>query len=99
VTQHNATAAEQLSATAEQLARQADDLQIVIRSFRLDGTKLAQDIKDAPGHSARRPQDTRKLQELPHWGKDGRAPNAESTMAASRPPKRKRTSLDGMEEL
>ena len=99
VTQANAAAAEELSATAEHMAGQAEDLQQIVGSFRLDGTKLAQNYDGSYPLTKRRGEDERNVAELPRSAKDGFMSRAEHARSVAPFGEGKVTSLDEVEEL
>ena len=99
VTQANASAAEELSATAEQVADQAAKLQEIISRFRLDGMKLAPIAKSAPNRSTTRISSQRIGAELPRADKEYRAMRSGPDMGTASRVDPRETSLDGIEEL
>jgi methyl-accepting chemotaxis protein len=99
VTQANAAAAEELSATAEQVASQAGKLQQIISRFRLDGMKLAETSEDAPYPQPNSLANGQVGAELPHAPKDSRMARSSAPRAAITRFEQGDTSLDGIEEL
>ncbi|HLN85122.1 MAG TPA: methyl-accepting chemotaxis protein, partial [Candidatus Limnocylindrales bacterium] len=99
VTQANASAAEELSATAEQLAGQAARLQEIISHFRLEGMKLAQMDESAPYPPTTRAASSLINAELPRSAKEYRAARSGTGIGHASPRDLKETSLDGIEEL
>jgi methyl-accepting chemotaxis protein len=98
VTQANAAAAEELSATAEQVATQAGKLQEIISRFRLDGMKLAEMAEVALSGAANRAANVQVSAELPGSATDSTAKGSKARRAVlSRLPRD--PSLDGIEEL
>ncbi len=99
VTQANAAAAEELSATAEHMDGQATDLQEIVNRFHLDGMKLAQSDDGAYAPAGRRNEDARNGAELPRSTKDGFMSRAEPGRSVVPFGAHKVTSLDEVEEL
>ena len=99
VTQANAAAAEELSATAEHMDGQAGDLQEIVGRFHLDGTKLAQRDDGSYAPANRRGEDARNGAELPRSAKDIISTIAAHGKSATHFGERKVTSLDSVEEL
>jgi methyl-accepting chemotaxis protein len=99
VTQGNASAAEELSATAEQVANQAAKLQQIIGRFRLDGMKLAQMVEETSNKSATRVASSYTSPERPRAAKDYRGTNSGGSIRPASEVDSKDTSLDGVEEL
>ncbi|MGH7888342.1 MAG: methyl-accepting chemotaxis protein [Candidatus Binatia bacterium] len=99
VTQANASAAEELSATAEQVAGQAARLQEIISRFRLDGMELAPITDGAPYQSGNRAASSRISAELPRSAKDSGAARSGPSIGNAFRADPRDTSLDGIEEL
>ncbi len=99
VTQANASAAEELSATAEQVASQAARLQEIIGRFRLDGMNLAP-IYEGVRYPAETPVANSLINaELPRSAKEYRAARSGAGLRPASQVDPKETSLDGIEEL
>jgi methyl-accepting chemotaxis protein len=99
VTQANASAAEELSATAEQLAGQAARLQEIISHFRLEGMKLAQMDESTPYPPTTRAASSLINAELHRSAKEYRAARSGTGVGHASARDLKDTSLDGIEEL
>ena len=99
VTQANAAAAEELSATAEQVAGQAARLQEIISRFRLEGMKIAQMGEGAPVLSATRGEYSLINAGLTHSAKEYRAARSRASTGSTSRVEPRDTSLDGIEEL
>jgi methyl-accepting chemotaxis protein len=99
VTQANASAAEELSATAEQVADQAARLQEIIGRFRLDGMKLAQIVEGTSNKSATPLASSHISAELPYSAKEFRGVKLARSIGPASEVDSKDTSLDGIEEL
>jgi methyl-accepting chemotaxis protein len=99
VTQASASAAEELSATAEQVADQAARLQEIIGRFRLDGMKLARMVEGTSNKSATRVASSHISPERPRAAKEYRGANSGGSVGPSSEVDSKDTSLDGVEEL
>jgi len=99
VTQANAAAAEELSATAEQVAGQAARLQEIISRFRLEGIELAQKAEGAPDRSPSNAASVLIGAELRRTAKDSGTARSGARIAPASKVESRDTSLDGIEEL
>jgi methyl-accepting chemotaxis protein len=99
VTQANAAAAEELSATADHMNGQAGDLQEIVNRFHLDGMKLAQSDDGSYPVANRRSEDTRNGAESPRLAKDGFMSRAGHMRSVVPFGAHKVTTLDEVEEL
>jgi hypothetical protein len=99
VTQGNAAAAEELSATAEQVAHQAGKLQEIISRFRLDGMKLAQTDRDMADSVEFMTRSALTDGEFPHAALESRIALATARRAALGKTPPRDPSLAGIEEL
>ncbi len=99
VTQANASAAEQLSATAEQVASQAAQLEEIISRFCLDGTKLARSGETASSQLLTHASSLFPRAERPRSAQNHRKLKPEPRQAGEARMGLKESSLDEIEEL